>query len=571
MLNRCPISVERPVVFWLGLLCFTLPLWAQSPADTILYNGKIVTVDQTFSYQEALAIADGRIVDLGSDEEIEKLTGPNTRRIDLGGKTVIPGLADNHLHSIGGGPGVDLSRTRTFEELLEAISVRVRQSRSGELVMTNSNWHEAQLKEQRLPLRRDLDRVAPDNPIVVVRGGHEYILNSAALEKWNITATTPVPEGGRISRYRDGELNGELVDAAKALVGLPETPPKDLQTRIQDQLEQYRKLHAVGLTSVRHPGGSIEQYRLLEEIKRRGHLTMRVSFLIRPPRGIDSEGVPAMVASWDVEPDEGDVWLRVGGVKLGVDGGFEGGWMREPYAEPWGQEGRFFGLQTVPQDTYTAVVKKLGSLNWRVATHAVGDAAIDQVLAAYQAAHRERSIRDRRWAIEHAFLPQLEHFTQMNQLGVVVSAQNHLYLAGPALQQYWGKERAHWVVPMRSYLDHNVPVSVGTDSPVVPYSPFGVIYHFVTRETISGGVFGESQRISREEALRVITIGNAYLTFEEDIKGSLEPGKLADLVVLSDDIMTCSEEEIPGLTVLMTMVDGKVVFQLPDLESSVLR
>lgn len=564
MLKRSPLAVMTPVVLGLVTVCCGLSLSAQSPAETILLTGKIITVDATFSYQEALAIADGRIVALGSAEDIEKLAGPNTRRIDLGGKTVIPGLADNHFHSIGGGPGVDLSRTRTLQELLEAISVRVNQSESGELVTTNSNWHEAQLKEQRLPLRRDLDRIAPDNPVVVVRGGHEYILNSTALGKWNITEATPVPEGGRISRYEDGELNGELVDAAKALVRLPEPPPKDLETRIQDQLDQYRKLHSVGLTSVRHPGGSIAQYRLLEEIKRRGHLTMRVSFLIRLQRGIDPGMIPAMVASWDLAPDEGDVWLRVGGVKLGVDGGFEGGWMREPYQEPWGQGGRFFGLQTVPQNTYTAVVKELGRLGWRVATHAVGDAAMDQVLAAYQAAHQERSIRSRRWAIEHAFLPQPEHYSQMNQLGVVVSAQNHLYLAGPALQRYWGKERAHWVVPMRSYLDHNVRVSLGTDSPVVPYSPLGVIYHFVTRNTISGGVFGEGQRINREEALRLITIGNAYLTFEEDIKGSLEPGKLADLVVLSGDIMTCPEEEIPRLTVLMTMVGGKVVFQHPD-------
>jgi len=139
------------------------------------------------------------------------------------------------------------------------------------------------------------------------------------------------------------------------------------------------------------------------------------------------------------------------------------------------------------------------------------------------------------------------------------------------LEKYWGKERAHRVVPMRSFLDHNVRVSVGTDSPVVPYSPLGVIYHFVTRDTLSGGVFGESQRIPREEALRLITIGNAYLTFEEDIKGSLEPGKLADLVVLSADIMTCPEEEIPGLTVLMTMVDGKLVFQQPGFGSDLLR
>ena len=545
---------------WYALLVSTQPV-----AETILFNGKIITVDPVFSCQQAVAIADGRILALGSDREMEKLAGPRTRKIDLGGRSVIPGLADNHLHSAGGGPGVDLSSVRTLQELLDAISVRVGKSEPGAQIVTNSDWHEAQLKEQRLPLRRDLDRVAPNNPVVVVRGGHEYILNSAALKKWNLTPATPVPEGGRISRYPDGELSGELVDAAKRLVQLPAAPPKDLEAHIQAQREQYQKLHAVGLTSIRHPGGLIAQYRLLEEMKNRGLLTMRVNFLMRIRLGdLGDETVPEIVSSWKLKPDEGDAWLRVGGVKLGVDGGFEGGWMREPYAEPWGRGGTFYGLQLVPQDTYTAAVKNLARLGWRVATHAVGDAAIDQVLEGYQMAHEQSPIHNRRWVIEHGFLPQPEHFKRINDLGVLVSAQHHLYLAGPVLEKYWGKERAHGVVPLRSYLQNGVPVSLGSDSPVAPYSPLKVMYHFVTRNTISGGVFGENQRISREEALRLLTLSNAYLTFEDTLKGSLEPGKFADLVVLSDDPMTCAEEEIPDLTVLMTLVNGQIVFQHPD-------
>jgi predicted amidohydrolase YtcJ len=537
---------------------------AQPTADTILFGGKIVTVDRNFTYAQALAIAGGKILAVGGNAEVRKLAGPETHQIDLAGKTVIPGLADNHLHSAGGGPGVDLSRARTLNELLAAIAARVKASKPEDVIVTNSDWHEAQLKEQRLPLRPDLDKVAPVNPVVVVRGGHEYILNSAALKKWNITRETPIPGGGEISRAPNGELNGELVDAAKSLVSLPPPPPKDLETRIRDQQEEYKTLNAAGLTGVRHPGAPPEQYRLLKEMERRGILTMRVSFLIRLSGVPDAAAVRKTVASWNIKPDDGDAWLRIWGVKLGVDGGFEGGFMTQPYAEPYGKGGTYRGLQLISQDNYTTIVRELNKMGWRVGTHAVGDAAIDQVLTAYEAANQEKSIKDRRWAIEHAFLPRPDHYERINRIGVLVAAQDHLYLAGPSLRKYWGDVRADRVTPMRSYLDNNVEVSAGTDSPVVPYSPLAVIYHFVTRDTISGGVFGTSQRISREAALRLSTINNAYLNFEETTKGSLEAGKFADLVVLSGDIMTCPEQEMPRLKVLMTMVNGKVVFQDKD-------
>ncbi|MCY4628620.1 MAG: amidohydrolase, partial [Acidobacteria bacterium] len=421
----------------------------------------------------------------------------------------------------------------------------------------NSDWHEGQLREQRLPLRRDLDRAAPGNPVVVVRGGHEYILNSQALERWEITTDTPVPDGGRITRYPDGELNGELVDTAKRLVTLPERPPRDLETRIQDQVEQYRTLHGVGLTSIRHPGGSLEQFRLLEEMRRRGLLTMRVTFLMRM-RARTAEEVDAALAAWDLEPQAGDEWLRLGGIKLGVDGGFEGGLMREPYEEPWGQGGTFHGLRTMPQDTYNEVVLRLAERGWRVATHAVGDLAIDQVLEGYEKADEVVPLAGKRWAIEHGFIPQPDQFPTMNRLGLLVAGQHHLYLAGPSLEKYWGRERADWTTPMRAYLDAGVMVSAGTDAPVVPYPPLWVLHHFVTRETISGGVFGEDQRVSVEEGLRLITHAPAFLNFEEDLKGTLEPGKLADFVVLSDDPREVPADEIQ---VEMTVVGGETVFQ----------
>jgi predicted amidohydrolase YtcJ len=546
----------RSRLFTAGAVLALAVVHAASPSAAptlILVNGKIVTVDAAFSYAEAAAVANDRFTAVGRTSEIRGLADRYTRIIDLHGRTVVPGLSDNHLHSAGGGPGVDLSRARTLDDVLTAIRRRVSTSKPGDIVVTNRDWHEAQLKEQRLPLRRDLDNVAPANPVVVVRGGHEYVLNSAALKKWGIDEKTSAPAGGRISRYEDKTLNGELVDRARSLVPLTDLAPYlSVQTtaerRVADNAAEYSRLNAVGLTSVRHPGISVTEYRQLSEMQKRGLLTIRVNALL------------TYGEMGDRKPDEGDEWLRVGGVKLSVDGGFEGGWMREPYEEPYGEGGTFRGLETMPADTFASIVRALNRDGWRVATHAVGDAAIDQVLAAYEAADADRPIAGRRWSIEHAFIARADHFPRMKKLGLAVSAQDHLYLAGPSLVKYWGNERAARTTPMRAFIDAGLPVSIGTDSPVVPYPPLWAIYHFVTRNTISGGVLGPDQRITREEAVRASTLGNAWLTFEERIKGSIEPGKLADLVVLSDDIMTCPEKRIEQMDVLMTMVAGRIVF-----------
>src|SRR5678815_4569390 len=264
-----------------GLPAQRQPARAGAPPDVVYYNAKIITVDDQFSYAQAVAIAGDKFTAVGTNESMRRLAGPNTQQVDLHGMTVIPGLTDNHLHNAGGGPGVDLSRTRTVDEVLKAVGDRVKRTELGDVVISNSDWHEAQLKEQRLPLRRDLDKVAPMTPVVLVRGGHEYVLNSAALAKWNITKTTAQPQGGRITRYADGELNGELVDTAKSLVVLPAEKPRTLDQRIQDQIIEYNKLHAVGLTAVRHPGDSIDNYRMRKEMERRGVLTMRVTQLLR--------------------------------------------------------------------------------------------------------------------------------------------------------------------------------------------------------------------------------------------------------------------------------------------------
>ena len=530
--------------------------------DIVLSNGKVITVDRDFSIHTAVAIIGDRVMAVGNDDQMRTVAGPHTRMIDLKGHAVIPGLMDNHLHGAGGGPGVDLSRARSLADVTAAIQARVQRSQPGEIIVSNSDWHEAQLQEQRLPLRDDLDRVAPQNPVVLVRGGHEYILNSAALSRWTINEKTPEPPGGRITKYDTGRLNGELVDTAKSLVRLPPPPERTPQQQIEDRVADYKKLNEAGLTGIRHPGISISEYRMLQEMERRGLLTIRINALLRPAVG--AAGVDPSLAASGITQGEGNEMLRVGGIKLAVDGGFEGGLMRELYEKPWDEGGTYRGLQTIDTERYIAAVRELNRGDWRVATHAVGDAAIDLVLNAYEKANADHTIVGRRWSIEHAFIGRPDHLPRMKALAVAISAQNHLFLAGPSLVKYWGAARAGITTPVKMYLDAQLPVSSGTDAPVVPYPPLWTIYHFITRDTISGGVLGADQKISREQALRLATINNAWLNMEERFKGSIEPGKFADLVILNEDPLTCPEPRLRDAKVLMTMVGGKIVAgQLP--------
>ncbi|HYX62815.1 MAG TPA: amidohydrolase family protein, partial [Burkholderiales bacterium] len=328
-------------------------------------------------------------------------------------------------------------------------------------------------------------------------------------------------------------------------------------------------LNAVGLTGIRIPGGFqfgpdvIGPYRMFQQLKAEGRLTLRVNYLMRIFDFSSVEKVKATIDSWHVRPDEGDEWLRIGGMKTLVDGGFEGGHMREPYAEPYGRGGKFKGIEVVLPAQYIPVVRELNRLGWRVATHAVGDAAVDEVLDAYQAANADRSIVGKRWTIEHYFIARPDQFSRVKALGIAISAQDHLYLAAPSMAKYWGRARAENVTPLRTFLDQGFLVAAGTDSPVIPYNPFWAMYHFITRDTISDGVYAPDQRITREEALKLYTINNARLTFEDNAKGSIEKGKLADLVVLNADYLTVPEKQIESIKPLATMVGGRFVYEDP--------
>src|SRR5215470_16775630 len=536
-------------------------------ADLVFLNGKVFTADARSSLAEGFAVKDGRFIAAGSSAAMRGHVGAGTKVVDLGGRFVAPGLADGHLHNEGGGRGIDLASTRTLAELLAVVARAAKAAQPGDVIVSNSDWHEAQLKEQRLPTAKELDRVAPDSPVVLIRGGHEYILNSAALRKWSIVKDTPSPAGGEIGKDESGELNGELVDNAKSLVTLP--PPSAIT--VENVLTTQRKLNAYGITSVRIPGSYRGEFfsalNAMLDARKQGLLTLRLNVYL-PGSGVRQvERMQEILARSPLKQDEGDEWLRIGGVKLLVDGGFEGGHMTAPFVGQLGKNGTYFGITVVPPAQYTAIVKLLNDGGWRVTTHAVGDAALDQVLDAYEAANAERPIAGRRWAIEHLFVSRPDQLERLKRLDVALSVQHHLYLAAPSLKKYLGPERAARITPVKTYLEQGFLVVGGTDSPVVPFNPFWAFYHFLTRNTISDGVYGENERVtSRVDLLRMITINYAKLTGEADIKGSIEPGKLADFVVLSDDILTVTERAIPQMKALATYVGGKEVYRDPSYQ-----
>ena len=535
-----------------------------SIADSIFVNGKVFTADERSGIAEGFAVKDGRFLVVGASSAVRGYMGKGTAVADLHGRTVTPGLSDGHFHNEGGGHGLDLSATRSLADLLGAVELAAKKARPGQVIVSNSDWHEAQLREQRLPLAGEIDAVSSNVPVVLVRGGHEMILNSAALRKWDITPNTKSPDGGSITRGPAGELTGELIDNARRLVELPAAP----SVSVRDVLETQRKLNAYGITSVRIPGsykGNLfEDYRLLKQMRDAGQLSLRYTVYLPGFAITDPAKIREMIADSGLSQDEGDEWVRIGGVKLLVDGGFEGGHMTKPYAEPYGKGGTFDGLTLVSPADFTAVVREVNRLGWRVATHAVGDAALDEVLDAYEAADAERPIAGKRWSIEHAFIARPDQIARMKKLGVILSVQDHLYLAAPAMKKYWGIDRARQVTPLKTYLDNGFLIVGGTDSPVVPFNPFWELYHFNTRETISDGVYGADERVeSRETLLHMVTINYAKLTGEDKIKGSIEPGKLADFAILSDDVLTVPAKQMLQTKALATYVGGKQVYHDP--------
>lgn len=517
--------------------------------------------------QSAIAIRGETILAVGSDATIMALAGESTRVVDLKGHAVIPGLIDNHYHflskAVDAHVGVDVALSPSIADMVRRIEEKVRRSEPGALVYTSSGWLPMQLAERRTPTRTDLDPVSPHNP-VVVQGGHSLYLNSVALRELGITRETVAPPGGEIEKDpATGEPTGRLIENAVSLARAFQLGAVSDAQKLDALRAGQSKLNSVGITSLREPGVSAANMRLFQQLHDRGELTVRISMNYDLDPSKPAEELIAELRTWGVSTGFGNSMLRLDGIgEFGIDGGFEGGLMTQPYANPPGgpRAEPYFGLQRIPTEKFEQLMVEMNRLGWRASVHVVGDRALDLVLDAYTKANSEAPLRRKRWVLEHVLYSRPDQLPRIRELDLVISTQFHGYMAAGDMAYFWGPERAAKATSARDWIDAGIIVGGGSDWSLLPPNPFWSIYFWVTRDSRLSGALGPEQRLTREEALRMLTINNAYITMEEHGKGSLEPGKLADLVILSDDVLRVPEARLRDIAPLVTMVGGRVVY-----------
>lgn len=534
-------------------------------ADSVITGGRFYTMDSRSSVCEAVAIRDGRFVAVGDAETVSALVGPDTEETDLGGACVLPGLIDTHMHlDLLGADlwSLGFEGAATISQALDRIAGRARDIPDGEWIR-GALWHPvSQLAEKRYLTRDELDRAAPDNP-VFLPVGHFCLVNSVALERAGIDDTTPDPDGGTIHRDANGRCTGLLEERAEELVfrAIPAWTDSDREAQL---LAAMKLANRHGLTSVVSAAVSPAIFRAHQTLLARGEATLRTSCMFAPTGTLN----PGMTLDeWETffsrigaMSDFGNDWLSYSGVKLQIDGGMTLGTalMRDGYPH----DPSYKGVTVIEPDRFRALVAIANRFGWRVGVHAVGDAAIDLVLDAYEAASAERSIADRRFIVIHGSLIRPDQMERCLRLGVRVDAQSTFLLrkAG-AVANYLGKPVADRAVPMRSMINRMGLdlLGQGTDTPINDLDPFLNIAFMVTRRDVNGTVYGPGETITREEAVRLYTSAAARYAFMEDRLGSIEPGKLADLTTLSDDLFAVPEEKLGSLRATRTYVAGRLV------------
>ena len=531
------------------------------PADLVLRGGNVVTVDSNWRIAQAVAIRDGRFVAVGTDTEIGGVIGPNTQVIELAGKTVVPGLIDSHLHQLFAalnGPAVQLLDTRSVAKVQEAIGERVARTPPGQWVMASSGWHESILEEGRMPTRYELDTVSPNNPVFIPRGGHVVTVNSKALELAGITKDTPNPEGGVIVRDPvTGEATGVLLETAAYLVRkiLP-PPPSNMAELLKAAM---RDLNSYEIVGVIEPGVDERQMALYRAVRDAGDMTVRTDVLYRAIRKADVEkGIAAIKAQ------KNDDMLRFVGIKYPLDGGVEGGRMSWPYRLVPGEQTdpAYRGVLLLPpggEDEYVEGLRLIAEAGLQAQTHAVGDETIDVIVRSYERVNRDRPIRDLHWTIMHLFHPSDAALKKMADIGIMATMQDHPVLLGHNQRRWWGDAHAAYAIPIRKAIDAGVLVGGGTDGPVVPVDPFLSMWWMTTRQVLKGYELGKEHAITPKEALQLYTINNARIMGVDKDRGSIEPGKLADLAVLSQNILTVPADSIRDTKANLTIVGGRVV------------
>jgi predicted amidohydrolase YtcJ len=519
--------------------------------DLVVYNARVYTIDPSLPRAEAFAVKNGRFVAIGTNAEVRALAAADTQRIDAAGMTVVPGFIDTHSHPSGvrelTGVNVNL---RTVEEVKAALRQKAQSTPPGYWV---SGYMYDDTKLDRPVTRRDLDDAVPDHPAMVGhRGGHTGVYNSVAFELAGVTAATPDPEGGRFYR-ENGELTGKVASLARSVFnGVGRSEPVTRETQRRGAAFISQQMTAAGLTSVHMTGGGADGLSAYQDAYAAGELRFRLCFF---PRG----GLFNTLRQAGVRTGFGDEWLRIGGVKYSADGSASERTMRmsTPY------EGRpdDYGILTMSQEALDDAAQTAHEAGWQIGIHANGDVTIGMVLDAYERAQRRTPRRDTRHRIEHCSLVNPTLLARIRDQGVIPTPfYTYVYYHGDKWAEY-GDERMRWMFAHRSFLDHGIPVPGASDYMPGPYEPMMALQSLVTRTDYAGREWGPNQKVSVDEALRICTIHGAYASFEEAIKGSITPGKLADFVLLAEDPHDVDPFRLKDIPVVRTVVGGRSVHE----------
>lgn len=537
----------------------------KNSGETVFINGNIWTGVADGKRAQGLLVRDGRIAAVGTNDEVQAQKSKDAQIVDLGGKFVMPGFNDAHLHFASGGQTklqVDLAGTKSLEEMKARIAERVKTAQPGEWIL-GRGWDQTKWTKEVLPSRRDIDEVTAGHPAFFGRAdGHIGVANSAALKAAGITRESKAPEGGQIDRDANGEPTGILRESAMDVVGGKIPPPTAAQRRRAIELAMQEAAQ-FGITSVQD-NSDWEDFLVYEELEREGKLTLRITEWL--PFGAEMNVLQQRRA----RHAQTDPMLHTGLLKGYMDGSL--GSSTAVLLEPYADDPKNKGLAQFKRTELNGMADERAEAGFQFGFHAIGDGGAQMALDAFAEAERyvrERSTqkpnapkRDFRFRVEHAQVIAPDQFAQFKKLGVIASMQpNHLLTDMFWAEQRVGPERAKYSYAWREFLKHGVPLAFGTDYPVEPITPFRGVYAAVTRKSEDGKrTYYPEQKLTIDEALAAYTAGAAYAEFAEKYKGTLNPGMVADFVVLDRDLTKVEPEEILGTKVLKTVVGGKTVY-----------
>jgi predicted amidohydrolase YtcJ len=566
-------SLPGTVAFSALLVAIATPALAE--ADKIYFGGDIVTMDRKKLFAEAVAIDEGRIIAVGRMSEVEALAGDTTERIDLQGKTMVPGFIDPHSHFLWAGTSklyeVDLNpppmgSVTGMDDLVARLSAWGDANPDAKVIV-GSSYDDTLLSEKRHPTRQDLDRVSTDRPVIITHiSGHVRVANSKALELAGVTADTPAPDGGRIEKGEDGQPTGVLEGGASALVAALGDPLTEAQqlAAIRAASEMWA---ASGFTTatdnIRDPA-VVDLYRKALDS---GDLSVRLEYWPRTTTIGDARKFPVVTSGTDLTG--GRNMITQGPMKLGIDGSPQGytAHFSQPYTTQRAQDdGHYRGYSYWDdRDAFFKYVETLHRDGWQMTTHANGDAGIQDAIDAYAAAQRAYPRKDARHTLQHAQFTRPDQLDQMQALGIMPSFFiGHTFYWGDRHRDiFFGESRTDHISPLKGAVDRGLIFTTHTDSSVTPIDGIQMLWSSVNRVSTGGEVIGTDERIDPLQALEAITINAAWQYFQEDLKGSIAPGKLADFVILSANPLTIGHLDpmkIKDIDVLETIVAGNTVF-----------